>query len=207
MDDNINLSKSELIYKDLKKAIINCEYGLDEIINEKTIANKYNFSKTPVREALSLLVKEGYLVKYPRLGYMVKELKLKEYYQIIQLRFILESGIIRYIINGVKDEKIEYLNEFVKDKNVKYEDYYKENMIFHLEMAKLLENEYIYEALKKVFSLNTRSIANEFYNKVDGDIHINHRNLIQCLKDRDEEGAIKIIRDELYRTDDKLVWF
>lgn len=121
----------------MRKDIINCKYELNVLINEKDIAEKYGVSKTPVREAFGALVQEGYLVKYPRLGYYIKELKLKEYYQIVQLRYILESGTIRYIISSVSDEEIDSLNEYITSKKVDYEDYYEENMNFHLAMANL----------------------------------------------------------------------
>lgn len=200
-------TKAAMIYEDVRKDIINLKYNLNELINEKVIAEKYGVSKTPVREAFTMLVQEGYLVKYPRVGYYVKELKLKEYYQIVQLRFILESGIIRYIISSVEDDKIDSLKELIEDRKVKYEDYYRENMKFHLAMADLLENKYIYDSLKHVFRLNTRNIAKEYYEKVQGDIHRNHRALVKKLKERDEEGAIKVLREELHRTDDQLNWF
>ncbi|CCQ95036.1 putative transcriptional regulator, GntR family [[Clostridium] ultunense Esp] len=202
-----NMSKVDMIYKQVRQDIINCKYGLDEVINEKVIAEKYGVSKTPVREAFTALVQEGYLVKYPRLGYFVKELKLEEYYQIVQLRFILESGIIRYIISSVDDKKIDSLNEHLKQKWVSYEDYYETNMNFHLAMARLLNNEYIYNALKHVFELNTRNLSLEFYNSVEGDIHRNHRELVLLLKKRDVQGAINMLREELHRTDDKITWF
>ena len=103
MVNNKNMTKAERVYKSIRIDIINCNYELDEVINEKVIAEKYNVSKTPIREALTILVKEGYLIKYPRLGYFVKELKLEEFYQIVQLRFILESGVIRSIISNASD--------------------------------------------------------------------------------------------------------
>ncbi|SKC37090.1 GntR family transcriptional regulator [Maledivibacter halophilus] len=207
MKKSNDMTKVEMVYKEVKNNIINCKYEIDEVINEKVIAKKYGISKTPVREAFTILVQEGYLVKYPRLGYYVKELKLKEYYQIVQLRFILESGVIRYVISSVGDEEIESLNEKLTEKWVKYEDYYKVNMDFHLSVAKLLKNEYITDSLIRVFQLNNRNMSKEYYKKVNGDIHKNHRKLVELLKKRDEEGAIKILRSELYRTDDKLTWY
>lgn len=207
MGDKNNMSKAEMIYKEVRKDIINCKYGLDEQINEKVIAEKYGVSKTPVRDAFTALVQEGYLVKYPRLGYYVKELKLKEYYQIVQLRFILESGIIRYIISSVSDEEIDLLNKYLVEDYVSYEDYYEANMNFHLAMAKLLNNEYIYDSLKRTFELNTRDIPIEYYKSVKGDIHKNHRELVKLLKKRDVDGSIQILKEELRRTDDKLDWF
>lgn len=207
MEKSNSLTKAEIVYKSIRTDIINCNYKLGEIINEKVIAEKYNVSKTPIREALSILVKEGYLIKYPRLGYFVKELNLEEFYQIVQLRFILESGIIRYIISSVSDEEIDTLNDYITEKYVKIEDYYETNMNFHMAMAKLLKNKHIYDSLKHVLELNTRQVSVEFYNKVSGDIHCNHRELIKFLKNRDLDASIDMIRNELTRTDDNVSWF
>lgn len=207
MEKKNEMTKADVLYKEIRKDIINCKYGLDEVINEKVIAEKYGVSKTPVREAFTALVQEGYLVKYPRFGYYVKELKLKEYYQIVQLRFILESGIIRYIISSVSDEGISTLNKYLSETWVRYEDYYDANTNFHLAMAKLLDNQYIYDSLERVFELNTRNISMEYYMKVNGDIHRNHRDLIALFKERNVEGSINMLREELHRSDDKVSWF
>ena len=59
MKKNNDITKADMIYREVKKNIINCKYELDEVINEKVIAEKYGTSKTPVREAFTMLVQEG----------------------------------------------------------------------------------------------------------------------------------------------------
>ncbi|MDR1703066.1 MAG: GntR family transcriptional regulator [Clostridiales bacterium] len=67
----------------MKNDIINQEISVSELIDETKIAVKYSVRKTPIREALNRLVQNGYLLKYPRRGYIVKEIKLKEYFEIV----------------------------------------------------------------------------------------------------------------------------
>ena len=50
-------------YEAIKEDILRMRFRTDEIINEKALAERYNVSKTPVREALAILVQEGYLRK------------------------------------------------------------------------------------------------------------------------------------------------
>ena len=52
----------------------------------KDLAEQHGVSKTPVREALSMLVQEGYLKKIPRVGYLLRELSEEEYAKLIYLR-------------------------------------------------------------------------------------------------------------------------
>ena len=56
-------SKTDEIYMRLKEELLRLRFRRDEIINEKKLAEQYDVSKTPVREALGMLVQEGYLVR------------------------------------------------------------------------------------------------------------------------------------------------
>ena len=92
------MTKTEEIYGILRENIMAGKYTHGEILNELDIANVYNVSKTPAREALSLLCQEGYLVKYARKGYIVRELTLQEYAYLMQYRVILETAVVKMII-------------------------------------------------------------------------------------------------------------
>ena len=69
-------SKTTAVYDLLKQDVIRLRFRRDEIINEKALAERYQVSKTPVREALSMLVQVGYLKKIPRVGYLVRAVTL-----------------------------------------------------------------------------------------------------------------------------------
>jgi len=201
-------TKSEIIFEKLKTEIINQEISLNELIDEQIISDKYGVSRTPIREALNKLVQHGYLIKYPRRGYIVKELKLNEYYEIVQLRYVLESGNINIIIKNCSDEQINTLHQFIQDKFVPYEEYNTINKRFHMEVAALTGNSYLCNSLENVFELSYRKLSMEYYNSVKGDMHKNHRILIQMMLDRDIAGAVAILREELKRTEDNnVVWF
>lgn len=58
-------SKAMELYERIKEDVIRLRFRADEIINEKDLAEQHGVSKTPVREALSMLVQEGYLKKIP----------------------------------------------------------------------------------------------------------------------------------------------
>ena len=61
-------SKTDEIYMRLKEELLRLRFRRDEIINEKKLAEQYDVSKTPVREALGMLVQEGYLERYAVVG-------------------------------------------------------------------------------------------------------------------------------------------
>jgi len=74
-------SKTTEIYKVLRERIIEFKYNIGEPINEKSVAEEFGVSKTPAREALGMLVQDGYLINLPRQGYFVKEVSESDYYK------------------------------------------------------------------------------------------------------------------------------
>lgn len=67
-----NLKKK--VYDDVLQSIVRGEYSADDIISEGMLIEKYNVSKSPVREALVQLCSENVLKSIPRCGYMVVKL-------------------------------------------------------------------------------------------------------------------------------------
>jgi len=192
-------SKAEAIYLRIKQDLYSNRYEVGEIINEKVIAAEYGVSKTPVREALALLATEGFLVKFPRKGYYIKEINYKEYHELMQYRYLLEFGIARMIIAKFTDEEIHTLFELTPKKTVSMEEFKFENRKFHEGMAKLLKNRYISHALVEVFNRSIREPSIEGFNLISDDMHQDHRRLVQAFLDRDLDKASEILKRELSR--------
>lgn len=110
-------SKKEHAYLFIKEKIIQGAYEPHELLNEQVIAAELNISKTPVREALGVLIQQGYVRKIPRIGYYVRELTIDEHVDLFHLRYILECGIIRHIIGFCSGEEIQSLKEFAVNVN------------------------------------------------------------------------------------------
>ena len=85
-----NLKKK--VYDDVLRAIIEGEYSAEDIISEAMLIEKYNVSKSPVREALVQLCGENVLKSIPRCGYMVVKLTGGDIENILDYRMAFESG-------------------------------------------------------------------------------------------------------------------
>ena len=59
------------IYDQIIDGIVSGEYKGGQILNEQELVKRYNVSKSPVREALTILSSEGILTSIPRYGYQV----------------------------------------------------------------------------------------------------------------------------------------
>jgi len=78
------------IYSDLREAILSMELQPGQSLVEATVAERYGVSRTPAREALGLLVKEGLVEAVPRKGYFVTGLSLEEVLESYHVRLLLE---------------------------------------------------------------------------------------------------------------------
>ena len=63
---------TERIYRQIKRDLMMCRLPSSELFSEQMLADRYNCSRTPAREAAGRLVSEGFLNKYPSKGYIVR---------------------------------------------------------------------------------------------------------------------------------------
>lgn len=77
--------------KYLREVIVSGKMKEGDPITEEEIAKCLSISRTPVREALSRLEREGYVVIYPQRGAYVATFSLADVEEIFQIREALES--------------------------------------------------------------------------------------------------------------------
>ncbi|RKY51263.1 MAG: GntR family transcriptional regulator [Candidatus Neomarinimicrobiota bacterium] len=100
------ISQREKTYKAIKQAIISYEVKPGEPLAEEQIANKLGVSRTPVREALKELRKEGLVKIIHRKGAFVAEISSKDVEEIFLLREILECAAEKIAIPRLKEEDL-----------------------------------------------------------------------------------------------------
>lgn len=84
-------SLTEQVYSVLKDWIVNRKLTGGAPLVERTLAEELNVSKTPVREAIARLEKEGLVEGSPGRTMTVRDLTRKEVEDILQLRMVLEG--------------------------------------------------------------------------------------------------------------------
>ncbi len=189
------------IYEAIKDDIIRMRFRTDEIINEKALAERYTVSKTPVREALAMLVQEGYLKKIPRVGYLVRQISNEDFHQLTYLRFTLEKGVVQWIIHRCSDEQIRSLRDYCRATDITYREFSGENYKFHMAMAGLTQNPYIIESVQHVFDRTIRRPSEALFTELQQQPHLYHLQLVEAMEKRDEAKALDLIRHECRRDD------
>ncbi|SDH68233.1 DNA-binding transcriptional regulator, GntR family [Pseudomonas panipatensis] len=96
-------SASEIIAKHLREAIISGQMAEHEPIRQDEIAQVFNVSKIPVREALKRLEAEG-LVEFQRnKGALVTKISEPELAQMFEVRVLLEAQAIRLAVPNMSE--------------------------------------------------------------------------------------------------------
>jgi GntR family transcriptional regulator, rspAB operon transcriptional repressor len=92
--------KKEIIVE-LKKDILSLELKPGTIISETTLSERYQLSRTPIRDILKQLSLEDYINIYPKKGSIVSYIDLESVEQIIFLRSTLEKEIFKELAGNV----------------------------------------------------------------------------------------------------------
>ena len=105
-------SLKDEIYAAVLDDIIEGIYKRNEIITEKQLIAKYGVSKSPIRDALIELCKEGVLISHPRYGYEVVRINEREIRDVVDFRILIETGCFRVAAPTFTKEDIEELKNF-----------------------------------------------------------------------------------------------
>ena len=80
------------VYERLRREILSGVIPPGEFLLEENLAERFEISRTPLREAFIHLYRDGLLQKGPYKGYVVTEVTLATYREIFQLRMLLEPA-------------------------------------------------------------------------------------------------------------------
>jgi len=111
----INRTVVDNVYNELKEDIINLKIKLGTRINIQKISEDFSISQTPIREALSRLVKDGLVVYKSRRGYYIIQITCKDLEEIYDLRKIIECYALEKGIKNIDKIKLkEILKKGIK---------------------------------------------------------------------------------------------
>jgi DNA-binding GntR family transcriptional regulator len=102
-DETRKPSLAASVYLGLKQEIFDFRLLPGDRFTESEIAARLNVSRTPVREALYRLEREGYLKVQFRSGWSVRELDFRQFDDLYDLRIALETACVRILCD--RDER------------------------------------------------------------------------------------------------------
>ncbi|MGK0468080.1 GntR family transcriptional regulator [Clostridium sp.] len=109
---------SDEIYVALKADILNLKLYPGQLISENEISKHYNVSRTPVKTAFLRLSSEKFIEIVPQKGTYVTLLDMELIKEIIYMRTVLESTIIKSVFENINNELIGKLSKNLEKQKV-----------------------------------------------------------------------------------------
>jgi DNA-binding GntR family transcriptional regulator len=187
---------SQSVYSYLRKSIIDCKLKENQKINEQEIADIFQVSRTPVREAIAQLAAEGFIKIDHHRGAVVKSISSKEIRNILEVLEVLDELAILQAVDNLNAQdirKLENLNGKMEKASQKreIEKYLNHNFEFHKIIWSSVSNDFLRENLSYChtqFKRYMSALSNYFQN---------FEHLRKSMKDHEE------ILDRLKRKDKK----
>ena len=119
----------DIVYPELKTQIMTGSIKPGTRIMEVDIAEEMGVSRTPIREAIRKLEKEGFVSIEPRKGVYAAEMSVHDMVEALEVRETLEGQAAELAAKRITDEEMEQLMECSESFNKAVSDEDSENMI------------------------------------------------------------------------------
>ena len=194
----------DLAYAALKRAITAIDiYGTPEEVrlDERALSVDLGVSRTPIREAMTLLEQEGFVRTLPRRGiYVVRKTK-REIVEIITVIAALESMAARLVAQHAPDSDIAELRRLMDafhdgTDGERLEEYSDANIAFHQAIIRMSGCSLLAEMTQNLF-IHMRAIRKVTIhqdNRAARSI-VDHMAIIEALERRDAEAAARLARE------------
>jgi len=191
-------------YTALKDTIVslNVYEQPDEVrLDERQLASDLGISRTPVREAMAQLEREGFVRSVPRRGIYVVRKSKREVIEMITAWAALESMAARLITTNASNEEIATLRKMFStfengQARAHLDEYSEVNIEFHQTIIRMSRNHVLIDLAENLFThmrmIRRKTIGEQ--DRVDRSIR-DHMNIIEALEARDTERAEDLVRN------------
>ena len=145
----------EQAYKLIKEAILYHKFEPDAIYSQEAICQELGISRTPVREALLELQKEGYLLFCRGKGIQIVSLDQDAIHDIMEMRIYLEMAAAELAARRATEGDLANIDACLDEhhRHLKSQDIdlcYRLDHQFHRAVARAAHNELLYQTLDDV---------------------------------------------------------
>lgn len=196
----------EKVYEKVKGLAIDYHFRPGERVNEVELATKLGVSRTPVREALNRLAKDGFMNFVPNRGFYSRDLTPEGVRELYEVRMVIEQSTFRFACLRATDEEIAATTaiweEVSQHRPAQTEQEWAKiaeiDERFHMEIARISHNSRLYEMLDSLNSLS------RFFRRIDLETPVRRNNaydehveIIAALRQRNIEKGVVLIEQHI----------
>jgi DNA-binding GntR family transcriptional regulator len=201
----------EQAYLRLRQEISTCILSPGQVVTERELARIYKMSKTPIREALTQVCREGLMKRLPGRGYMVAPITIKDVQDLFDLRLILEVIAAERAARHPSPAQIAVLKEmssvsYSLDDPESHRLFLKTNRDFHLALAEASGNRRLVGTLvgllnemDRLFHLGLRLRDSR------EEMRREHREVVAALEMGEVKGVREVIMRQIMTSRDRVM--
>ena len=186
----------EQAYKLIKEAVLYQKFEPDAIYSQEEICQELGISRTPVREALLELQKEGYILFCRGKGIQIVSLDQKAIHDIMEMRIYQEMTAAELAARRATEDDIRYIAECWEThrRHLNSQDIdlcYRLDHEFHRSIARAAHNELIYQSIDDVLDRYLLFEVLTIYKSYGGAnaIWTEHSAIYEAIKAHDPQKA------------------
>ncbi len=198
----------EQVYGGIKNAIISGEFEPNRRLIEEKLAEDMKTSRTPVREAIQKLEKEGLIYRLPRGGFAVKAVSEGEVDEVFGLRGILEGYAGFLATARIDEEELAALEDIIRKEETCLQDMNVDEFIrldgeFHDVLYRASKNNRLYTLLNDLrdYMFRYRVIILRYQRKPHLAVQ-DHKEMVSSMKARNARQVEKLVRKHMTRGKD-----
>jgi GntR family transcriptional regulator, rspAB operon transcriptional repressor len=203
-------SLHERVYQKIKSDILLGLYHPGEKLDVNGLASQYGVSRTPVRDALHVLQREGLVEILPRVGYFTSRITIKDIEDVFQLRLIVETSSAELAAARISGEELAHLERlggrYVAGDIQSYREFLAENREFHQRVALASGNRLLAQVVDGLLNQMQRMLVLRLDLRDNADEMLaEHRRLLSALRARDSAAARELMTDALRNAQDAVM--
>ena len=195
---------SARVYNEIKNLILCNEIMPGQKLHHQQLSERLGVSRTPIREALTRLVQEGYVSFLPNRGFTCKEIRMQEAEELYELREALEAFAVEKAIATLSEKALRQLRDRVTAYGRDVQKRFTRGRLVydqdvHLQIARLTGNETLRNTLSHVFErIVLKRRTDGLYDPARGvAAHQEHLRLLEAMERRDAPAAVAILRNHI----------
>lgn len=202
----VRQSLPDVIVADLRQRILSGELAEGELIRQELLAEEYEVSRMPVREALKRLDAEGLVVFTNHRGATVTQHSLEEIAEIFDVRMMLEVDLFSRAIPLMKEENVAECECILKEMEASYASgdiaaWGPLNAAFHSALYAAAGRKLTNQLLERA-SLQSNRYVSMHIDQLNQSQHAqqDHSDLLKLACQGNVEGAIEKLRSHIANT-------
>lgn len=188
--------RKALAYQAIVKAILNGDLPPGEPLSERKLAEQHNLSRTPVREILRDLQRQGLVEHHPGRGAFTRKFTPLDIRDIFEVREALEAAAARLAALRAPLEQTQELLEALQSPDPDLKPLHVHSFIVSASQNRVLQE--LYEQLELRLFL-VRTLSKEAAETDAEDSGSAHSAILQAILQRDPDRAEQLMREHLAR--------